>query len=132
MPTFKYAKLVRDNIADWHLQSGHTLVSYQLTKADLLRALVGKLHEEADEVSVSETQESLIEELADVQEVLLAIAEHEGITLGDIEAVRMAKASRKGGFSKGIYIESVTMPNEGDKWVQYCRQSPDKYPEISE
>ena len=132
MPTFKYAKLVRDNIADWHLQSGHTLVSYQLTKADLLRALVGKLHEEADEVSASETRESLIEELADVQEVLLTIAEHEGITLGDIEAVRMAKANRKGGFSKGIYIESVTMPNEDDKWVQYCRQSPDKYPEISE
>ena len=132
MPTFKYAKLVRDNIADWHLQSGHALVSYQLTKADLLRALVGKLREEADEVLVSQTRESLIEELADVQEVLMAIAEHEGITLGDIEGVRIAKTNRKGGFSKGVYIESVTMPNEGDKWVQYCRQSPDKYPEISE
>lgn len=132
MPTFKYDKLVRDNIADWHVQSGHTLVTYQLTKADLLRALVGKLHEEADEVSASETHDSLIEELADVQEVLMAIAKHAGITLDDIEAVRRAKTNRKGGFSKGIYIESVTMPNEDDKWVQYCRQSPDKYPEISE
>ncbi|HSW92358.1 MAG TPA: nucleoside triphosphate pyrophosphohydrolase [Patescibacteria group bacterium] len=130
MPTFKYAKLVRDNIPGWHRENGHTINGRRLTGNDLLEALIAKLHEEADEVSGAMSRDDLIEEIGDVQQIINDILSSQNIAHSEIEQSIQKKTGRKGGFLQGEYIESVTIPNENDEWAQYCRRAPEKYPEI--
>lgn len=130
MPTFKYSKLVRDNIPTFHIKAGHSIVARTLTGAELSDALIAKLHEEADEIDGALTHDELIEEIADVQQIITDLCAANNITLETLTEVIKKKAARKGGFSKGQYIETVTMPTD-DEWVAYCRKSPDKYPEIT-
>ena len=129
MPTFTYAKLVRDNIWRWHEENGHTVEGREFKGDDLRKKLCEKLHEEADEVDAALSREELIEEIADVRQILKDLCAEEVISEEEVEAARAKKATRKGGFREGRYIESVTIPDEDDKWAQYCRKSPEKYPE---
>lgn len=130
MPTFRYAKLVRNNIPSFHVQAGHTVKSKILTSDELHQALCEKLHEEADEVSGALSRDELIEEIADVKQILDDLCATSGISESELKDVQQDKAERKGGFDQGQFIDTVTMPNEDDRWVEYCRQSPEKYPEI--
>jgi predicted house-cleaning noncanonical NTP pyrophosphatase (MazG superfamily) len=130
MPTFKYAKLVRDNIPGWHRESGHTVNGRQLTGKELLEALIEKLHEETDEVSGAMSRNELIEEIGDVQQIINDILATQNIAQSELEQSIQKKTGRKGGFLRGEYIESVVIPDENDEWAQYCRRSPEKYPEI--
>jgi predicted house-cleaning noncanonical NTP pyrophosphatase (MazG superfamily) len=130
MPTFRYAKLVRDNIWRWHEEDGHTVNGEVLKGAELQRALCDKLHEEADEVNGALSKDEMIEEIADVRQILDDLCREEGITEAEVQAAKDKKADKKGGFGGGYYIETVTMPDEDDRWVQYCRKDPEKYPEI--
>lgn len=130
MPTFKYAKLVRDNIADWHTHAGHTPKVTHLKGKQLIRALCKKLHEEADEVDAALSRNELIEEIADVQQILDDICTVENIKKSEVESTQAKKFEQKGGFQNGIYIDTVYMPNEDDRWAKYCRKNPRKYPEL--
>ncbi|UTX51700.1 nucleoside triphosphate pyrophosphohydrolase [Candidatus Saccharibacteria bacterium TM7i] len=130
MPTFVYEKLVRNNIPSFHDEAGHKSTVKKLEGSELTSALTAKLHEEADEVNAALTQDELIEELADVQQVIEDLCLTNNIPKEQLLEVMTKKSERKGGFSEGYYIETVTMPNEDDKWVTYCRNAPDKYPEI--
>lgn len=130
MPTFRFAKLVRDNIPGWHRQKGHTVKGCQLTSDELRRALIEKLHEEADEVDGALSREELVEELGDVQQIIWDICQTEGITREELEAGIAEKTGRKGSYVGGNYIETITILDETDKWAQYCRRQPDKYPEV--
>ncbi len=132
MPTFRYEKLVRDNIPKFHEESGHTLVCQKLTGVKLVAALAEKLHEETDEVSGALTHDELIEELADVQQIIDDLCIVSRINKDDLHAMMMRKATRKGSFLQGEYIVTATMPDERDEWVAYCRRAPEKYPEITE
>ena len=131
MPIFKYSKLVRDNIPGFHENRGHTVIMKKLSGDKLKQALCKKLHEESDEVAEAKTIEELTAEIADVKQILADLCAIENISDQQVEAVRIEKQARKGGFLKGIYIESVSIPQEDDKWAVYCREYPDKYPEIS-
>ena len=130
MPTFRYAKLVRDNIPGWHRDNGLTVVGRQLAGEELLRALVMKLHEEADEVDGAMDRKELVEEIGDVQQIINDLLTTQEISEQELTEAMTKKTSRKGGFLKGEYIELMTIPDENDEWVQYCRKSPEKYPEI--
>lgn len=132
MPTFKYAKLVRDNIPGWHRESGHAVKGRQLTKDELRVALIEKLHEETDEVDGALSTEELVEEIGDVQQIIDDLCTVMGIAKEDVAAVIAKKTGRKGGFLQGEYIDTVMIPDENDKWAQYCRQDPVKYPEVKE
>lgn len=129
MPTFKFAKLVRDNIWQWHEKSGHTVSGQQLSGDKLRQALMEKLDEESAEVKAASTNQELSEEIGDVMQVLEDLAANQGISLAAIEEVKLAKQQRKGGFRAGRYIDTVYIPDETDKWVSYCRAAPEKYPE---
>lgn len=130
MPRFRYDKLVRDNIPGWHVVEGHTVHARTLQGVDLKHALIQKLHEEADEIPISDVaSDAVTEELADVYQVFCDLAETYGLSMEQIEAVRRTKLYKKGGFLGGHYVEEIAMPTE-DTWTEYCRNSPDKYPEI--
>ena len=130
MPTFKYAKLVRDNIPGWHRDKGHTVEGRQLSAEELKSALIAKLREEADEIDGALSPEELVEEISDVQQIIDDLCAVMHIAKEDLAAVIAKKTGRKGGFLHGEYIDTVTIPNEDDKWAQYCRRDPEKYPEV--
>lgn len=130
MPTFRYDKLVRNNIPDFHREAGHEIVSRRLRIVELAQDLAEKLKEEASEVSEARTSDDLKEEIADVQQVIDDLCIVSGISKQEIYDVMSGKAERKGNFLAGQYIETVTMHNEDDEWVMYCRGNPEKYPEI--
>lgn len=130
MPIFRYAKLVRDNIPGWHRKHGHTVDGRQLHGDELLRALIEKLHEETDEVKTALTRSELVEEIGDVQQILWDICTTQSISRDELTAAISVKTDRKGSYIGGEYVESITIPSEGDTWTQYCRANPDKYPEL--
>ncbi len=130
MPTFKYAKLVRNNIPVWHREKGHTVKGRRLSKDELRVKLIEKLREEADEVDGALGREELIEEIGDVQQIVDDLCAVMEIAKEDVAAVIAKKTGRKGGFLNGEYIDTVTIPDENDQWAQYCRRAPEKYPEV--
>lgn len=131
MPTFRYAKLVRNKIADWHVQAGHTPIAKKLKGDELKNALVNKLHEEADEVNGALSKADLTEEIADVQQVIDDICQTCKIDKSEVLKSQKTKAAKKGSFSDGVFIDTVMIPDENDEWAKYCRTQPDKYPEVT-
>jgi predicted house-cleaning noncanonical NTP pyrophosphatase (MazG superfamily) len=99
----QYNKLVRDNIPAIIKASGGVPHTTILNNDDYLKALGNKLVEEALEAK----QTPIVEELADVMEVLLAIAENQGISLQEIEKARIKKNQTNGSFEKRIFLEST-------------------------
>lgn len=99
-----YNKLVRDKIPEIIEASGKKCDTAVLTDKDFLYMLDKKLGEE-----VKEYQESHeVEELADVLEVIYAIAETQGVSKKQLEDIRAAKTEKRGAFEKKILLKSVT------------------------
>ncbi len=105
----KYKKLVRDRIPERVSERGETVTVARLSPEERIVALKIKLIEEAYEVRDALPDE-LVEELADVYEVLLALLRETGVAFDDLEAVRAAKAERRGGFTEGIQLLETTFP----------------------
>lgn len=98
-----YNKLVRDCIPEIIASGGKTCVTEILPDEQYLEMLDAKLTEE-----LSEYQEShSLEELADLLEVLRAVAKARGWTWEDLEQVRQDKAAERGGFEKKILLKEV-------------------------
>ena len=96
-----YNKLVRDNIPEIMIKNGAKPVTRILTDEEYLIELNKKLLEEVKEYLESES----IEEIADIEEVLLAILNVKEITRDEIEEVRKTKALKRGTFNKKIFLE---------------------------
>lgn len=99
------SKLVRDNIvAIMEKETGITPSHYVLTDAEYTRALLNKLVEEAEEVRDSIASEDMIEELADLREVMTTLMIHVGIVFSEVEKVQNSKRKEKGAFKKRHYL----------------------------
>ena len=92
MSTIHHNKLVRDRIPEIIVGSGKTCATRILPQEEYLAALDAKL----------------TEELADLLEVMMAVAEARGHSFAEVEAIRRAKAETRGGFRERIFLESVT------------------------
>ena len=99
-----FNKLVRDNIPEIILKDGWTPVTRILEDAEYKKELEDKLKEECNEVIESDST-TRIEELADVLEVVRALAKIEGKSLNDVIEVAEAKKLKRGAFDKKIYLE---------------------------
>lgn len=104
MDTIVYEKLVRDHIPAIIEADNQTPVIRQLGTVEFRRALLEKLVEEAQELLESDGD---MTERADVAEVLKALDSVLGYTDGDIEAARVEKANKRGGFEQRIYLEKA-------------------------
>ena len=71
------------------------------------KALYDKLLEEANEVINANKKEETEEELADLLEVVRAIANFKNVDVRDVEKLRISKKKKRGGFYKRIYLEST-------------------------
>ena len=101
-------KLVRDKIPEIIKNAGKTPVTHILSDEEYLSKLDKKLNEECAEYQTDKS----IEELADMLEVIYAIAEARGWSVSELEAVRRDKAEKRGGFKNKIYLEYVEEGNE--------------------
>ena len=101
--TKKYNKLVRDRIPEIIESSGRTCVTEILSDEDYLKMLDAKLDEELAEYHADQN----IEELADLMEVIRACAVARGYTVEELEQVRAAKATERGGFERRILLKEV-------------------------
>ena len=98
-----YNKLVRDKIPEIIEADGKTPKTRILNNEEYLDELIKKLFEECEEFKADNS----VEEMADIQEVLLAIAETLDIAPGKLAEVMAKKAVNRGAFKKRIYLESV-------------------------
>lgn len=105
-----YNKLIRDKIPEI-ITADNFIGSYKkLNKKEFKKALFEKIIEETAELSKTSNKPDLIEELADLQEIILALCENEKISVKEIEAVRKTKLKKRGGFIKKIMLLNMT-PN---------------------
>lgn len=90
------AKLVRDRIPDLFGGSARPL-----NPPDFRAALREKLREETEEY----LEAGDVQELADVLEVVYALAALDGLTPADLEALRARKAEARGAFLRRLWWE---------------------------
>lgn len=107
----EFNKLVRDYIPSRISDGGEKVEISTLTGDTLIKALKEKLVEEALEVFDSKNHDSLLEEIADVQEVIRAIASKVGSKLSEIDRIRKEKHERLGGFEQGIVLYGTSNPS---------------------
>lgn len=128
MPIFKFSKLVRDKVVDQQIASGAKPNYRKLEPEDHKRELINKLIEEAREVEQSSPEE-VINEIADVQQIIDDLRVLYNLTADDVAAAQKRKNEKNGAFAEGLYIESLEI-DEADQWTSYYRMHPDRYPEI--
>lgn len=104
-----YHKLVRDRIPEIIEASGNRPVTRILRRDELLPALLSKLAEEAAEANAANA-EGLPAELADVLEVLMALATELGLTWSGLLALAAEKRGQRGAFERAIFLEYVEEP----------------------
>lgn len=92
-------KLVRDKIPEI---VGKSCIYWCDWKMD---ALVGKLHEEAEELLACVDKEDIYEELADIYEVLEAIHYHYNLDEVKTFKLQQQKREERGGFDKLRFME---------------------------
>ncbi|TWD82019.1 putative house-cleaning noncanonical NTP pyrophosphatase (MazG superfamily) [Kribbella amoyensis] len=99
-------KLVRDRIPEIVRAHGEEPNTYQAGPDEYRRRLRAKLTEEVGEF-LEAGQEQAIEELADVLEVVYALAADLGVDRVRLEQVREEKAEQRGGFTERIVWTGV-------------------------
>ncbi len=100
----QHNKLVRDNIPAIIKADGQVSTTRILTDDEFTHELRRKLLEEAAEAGTSQDTE----ELADVLEVVYALADDAGLSRENLEAMRLEKAAKRGSFRKRVFLIETT------------------------
>ena len=102
-----YNKLVRDKIPQI-IEKGGSLFRLRILSSDeYLQELRTKLREESEEYFQAEGTENILDELADMLEVIRALAKAHGASSEELEAIRVKKAEARGGFEDRVYLLDV-------------------------
>ena len=99
----KYDKLIRDKIPEIIEQSGKKCIVEVMDNDTYIEYLDQKLNEELAEYQ----QDKSVEELADLLEVIYAVAVARGYSVEDLERIRVEKAEKRGSFEKRLILQGV-------------------------
>jgi len=102
-----YSKLVRDRIPEIIQAAGKKCATAVLEDSEYLAQLERKLTEEWNEYLTCTDVRGQIEELADILEVVYAIAQVKGVSIEELEAIRAKKAEERGSFREKILLQWV-------------------------
>ena len=105
-------KLVRDNIPTIIKRANKKCQTRILNDEDYIHYLKLKLLEESNEVNQANDNNKMIEELADVFEVIDALLKTFDISLDVIKNIQSIKAKKNGQFNNKIFLEYVEDNNE--------------------
>jgi predicted house-cleaning noncanonical NTP pyrophosphatase (MazG superfamily) len=106
----RHGKLVRDRIPELVRADGFEPFTRVLSGDEYQVALRDKLAEEVDEL-LAASPERTIEEMADVLEVLRALATTFTINWDSLEELREHKLLERGGFEARIWMETDDSPD---------------------
>lgn len=98
----QYNKLVRDRIPQIIRETGEEPVIRILSKAEYIIHLERKLDEEVSEYH----HDHNAEELADILEVLFALAATHGVSEEELLRIRRKKRDLRGGFEDKVFLIS--------------------------
>jgi len=96
----KYNKAIRDKIPEIIKNSGYSPKIKKLSNKKFLLEMERKLLEETKEY----LQDKESHELADIIEVIYRISELKGISVKELEKIRIKKKEERGGFKKNIFL----------------------------
>lgn len=99
----EHNKLVRDKIPEIIRNSGNQCETTALSNLDYIKALREKLVEEAKETAIAPPEE-IVQELADVMEVIDALMAAAGIEPETVKEIQREKRSQRGGFDNRIKL----------------------------
>jgi predicted house-cleaning noncanonical NTP pyrophosphatase (MazG superfamily) len=126
---FRVEKLIRDRLPGIMRDQGLLVFDRRLDDAAFDASLRAKLLEEAAEAQAAADRDELAGELADLSEVMLALAALHGLSAADIEARRVAKRAERGGFDDRVYNAAVEA-DEGLPAADYYLARPQQYPRV--
>ncbi len=116
---YEFKKLVRDNLPSRMEQEKIIVHGKKIQGEKLLKELKNKMIEEANEVREAKDVTSLKIELADVLEVIYAIACASNIDMQNIEDERLKKRKINGGFHGGNYIDHIEVSEDNKEIIDY-------------
>ncbi|MDT3416774.1 MULTISPECIES: nucleoside triphosphate pyrophosphohydrolase [Brevibacillus] len=102
-----YNKLIRDRIPEIIAATGKRYTTSVLSDEEYLVKLREKCQEELDEYNSAKSDRESLEELADVLEVVYALARVHGASPRDLEEIRRSKAEKRGGFEQKLFLHEV-------------------------
>lgn len=102
-----YNKLVRDRIPEIIQKDDKKCTTKILDDKTYEIELKKKVHEELAEYENAQTNEEALEELADLLELMHALAKTHGATIDKVEEIRERKAEKRGGFDEKIFLIEV-------------------------
>lgn len=102
----EYNKLIRDRVGEAIEKDGRVAIIRTLEKQEFQDELKKKLMEEVNEL-LSAQGDSIVEEMADVYEVLEHLLAVYGIKEEDLLIVKAKKAQIKGKFRKRLFLVAV-------------------------
>lgn len=126
---FKAEKLIRDKMPTNLRNKGIRADIKDISHQEYLAFLKEKVVEEAKEVYESKDDNELVEEMADVLEVIYGLAKAYEISMEQIEEVRMQKYAKRGGFENKTYCTIFEM-DESHPDIGYYLSKPEIYPQI--
>ena len=98
-------KLVRDKIPALMREQGRAFEAASLHGGELDAMLRAKLVEEAREALLAISKTGLLEELADLTEVIAALVKHHGFSEMDLLSAMMYKRDARGAFDMGYVVD---------------------------
>jgi predicted house-cleaning noncanonical NTP pyrophosphatase (MazG superfamily) len=107
VPVFKeqvFGKLVRDRIPLEIERRGERVFSRPLAGEDLTKFLRAKAVEEALELQSATSIGELLEELADLYEIILSLAERHGSSISEVSNKAESKRNQRGSFREGLVL----------------------------
>ncbi|REJ17942.1 MAG: hypothetical protein C6W55_07285 [Thermobacillus sp.] len=102
-----YNKLVRDKIPQVIAASGLGCRTRILSDDEYRKELNIKLREEIEEYFRAGNSQDALEELADLLELIRALARVHGADWEQLEALRARKAEARGGFEERVFLIDV-------------------------
>jgi predicted house-cleaning noncanonical NTP pyrophosphatase (MazG superfamily) len=103
-----YNKLVRDLIPEVIEKTGKSFTARTLNDEEYIKELNKKAKEELTEYENARDQKEVVEEIADLLEVIHAMAQYHGTNMTEIERVREKKSIDRGGFKEKVLLIEVS------------------------
>lgn len=128
---FKFEKLIRNKLSERMRSQQIQIFTHPIEKEEYILQLKNKLLEETTEAIQAQEIPEILEELADVLEVIHALSSAVGFSIEKVETLRVEKKSERGGFDNSHFISHIEIASDNDR-LSYFRNHPHKYPEIIE
>lgn len=123
MTPLYFNELVRDKIIQHMRNSNATVYTKTLSQEEYVEKLKNRLFEDVEETCATDTKDELLAKLADLQEIIYALAHAMDITLEEVEAKCLNNLQERGTFSIQGMVAKITLP-DNHEWIPKLEMPP--------